>query len=70
MNYFQRRKILKQANFLDIHPVRLLEHELREDGGINMLMPRFKNRINAALFQPGSKEKIIRIKLDPFGSHT
>jgi hypothetical protein len=70
MNFFQRRKILKKANFLDLRPVRVLSHEVRDDGAINLLMPRFKNRINSALFQPNSRGKIIIIKLDRFGSHT
>ncbi len=70
MNFFQRRKIFKQANFLDLRPTRVLGHEFRDDGGINLLMPRFKNRINSALFQPPSKEKTIFIKLDRFGGHT
>ena len=70
MNFFQRRKIFRKANFLDLRPVRVLGHDVRDDGGITLLMPRFKNRINAALFQPNSKEKLIYIKLDRFGSHT
>ena len=70
MNFFKRRKIFKQANFLDLRPVKVLSHELRDDGGINLLMPRFKNRVNSALFQPPSKDKIIFIKLDRFGGHT
>jgi hypothetical protein len=70
MNYFQRRKILKKSNFLDLRPVRVLGHELRDDGGITLLMPRFKNRVNAALFQPNSKGHFIFIKLDRFGGHT
>jgi len=70
MNFFTRLRILKQANFLELRPVRILGHELRDGGGITLLMPRFKNRINAALFQPHSKDKFIYIKLDRFGSHT
>ena len=70
MNFFKRRKILKKINFLDVRPVRLLSHEVREDGGITLLMPRFKNRFNATLFQPASKDKFIFIKLDRFGSHS
>ncbi|MCX6266128.1 MAG: PqqD family peptide modification chaperone [Bacteroidetes bacterium] len=70
MNFLQRRRILKKANFLDLTPVRVLGHELRDDGGINLLMPRFKNRVNAALFQPNSKGRYIFIKLDRFGGHT
>ena len=70
MNFFKRRKILKKANFLDLRPVRVLGHEMRDDGGITLLMPRFKNRVNSALFQPPSKEKFIYIKLDRFGGQT
>ncbi|MEI7981777.1 MAG: PqqD family protein [Bacteroidota bacterium] len=70
MNFFQRRKILKKVNFLDLHPVRVLAHELREPEKVTLLMPRFKNRINSALFQPPSKERYIYIKLDFFGSRT
>jgi hypothetical protein len=70
MNFFQRNKILKNSNFLDLRPVRVLGHAVREDGGINLLMPRFKNRLNAALFTPSSKSQLILIKLDRFGSHT
>ncbi|MCX6305978.1 MAG: PqqD family protein [Bacteroidetes bacterium] len=70
MNFFQRRRIFKKANFLDLRPMRVLGHEVRDDGGITLLMPRFKNRINSALFQPNSKEKFIFIRLDRFGGHT
>jgi hypothetical protein len=70
MNFFQRRKLFKKVNFLDLRPLRVLEHTTREDGGISLLMPRFKNRVNAALFQPNSKDKFIFIKLDRFGGHT
>ncbi|MDD4603793.1 MAG: PqqD family peptide modification chaperone [Bacteroidales bacterium] len=70
MNFFQRRKILKKANFLDLHPVRVLQHEVRDDGEINLLMPRFKNRLSASLFQPPKKSHFIQIKLDHFGSQT
>jgi hypothetical protein len=70
MNFFQRRRIFKKVNFLDLRPVMVLGHELRDDGGITLLMPRFKNKVNSALFQPNSKEKFIYIKLDKFGGHT
>ena len=70
MNFFQRRRILKQVNFLDLRPVRVIEHEVREEGLVNVLLPRFKNRVASALFQPGRKDPVIRIKLDRFGGQT
>ncbi|MCK9204122.1 MAG: PqqD family protein [Bacteroidales bacterium] len=70
MNLFQRRKILKKVNFLDLHPVRKLEHQIREDGDVTLLMPRFRKKIEFALFQPRFRDRFIQIKLDHPGSHT
>jgi len=61
---------LKKANFLDLRPVRVLGHEVGENGRITLLMPRFKARIVSTLFQPPSKDRFIFIKLDRFGGHT
>ncbi len=70
MNFFRRRKILKQANFLDLHPVKILEGQVRDDGGITLQLPRFKHRFGKNILQPGSKDPFIRIRLDRFGSQT
>jgi len=70
MNFFQRRKILKKVNFLDLIPVRMIGEEPGEAGKISLLMPRFKSRVSSAMFQPRSKDHYIRIKLDAFGSDT
>jgi len=68
MNFRQRRKALKKANFLDLTPLRVLGHELQDNGKVDILMPRFRNRTLAAMFQPAGKERFIRIRLDRFGS--
>ncbi len=68
MNFWQKRKILKNANFLDLRPVKLLDHRDREDGCIDLLMPRFRKRWQAKMLQPAGKERFISIKLDRFGS--
>jgi len=68
MNFFQRRKILKQANYLDLTPVRMMEHTLRENGNVDVLLPRFKNKVSRNLLQPAKKGDHIRIKLDTLGS--
>lgn len=70
MNFFQRRRILKKTNFLDLHPVRLLDHNEREDGVVEILLPRFKNKLSSNLFRPRHKEPFIRIRLDRAGSLT
>lgn len=68
VSFFKRRKILKQANALDLHPIRLMESEKRDEECVNILLPRFKNSLANKLFQPRWKGEHIRIKLDTFGS--
>ena len=57
MNFFQRRKILKSANYLDLHPFPLCEYEKNENNLLTVFMPRFNN-----------KTEHIKLKLDEFGS--
>ena len=68
LNFFQRRKILKKANYLDLTPLRQMEHELREDGKVDLLMPRFKHPVWKRALQPHWKQEFIRIHLDEIGS--
>jgi hypothetical protein len=68
MNFFRRRKILKRMNSLDLTPVRLMEHTVRDDGNVSILLPRFQNRFSSALFQPSRKARLIPIRLDMTGS--
>ena len=68
MNFLQRRKILKKANFLELTPVRILEYELREEDKVNVLLPRFKNEIARRMLKPPKKSDYIPIKLDAVGS--
>ncbi len=68
VSFFKRRKILKQTNSLDLHPIRLMESEKRDEDTLNILLPRFQNRVASKLLQPGWKDEFIRIKLDSFGS--
>ena len=68
MNPAEKRRFLKKANFLDLTPVRIHPHEIRDDGLVTILMPRFKSVYLARMFQPKGKEPFIRIKLDKYGS--
>lgn len=70
VNFFQRRKILKKSNALDLIPVRLFNHEQREEGKLNILLPRFRRNWLARYLAPLNKKEFIRIKLDQFGSAT
>ncbi|MEI6455343.1 MAG: PqqD family peptide modification chaperone [bacterium] len=68
MNFVEKRKLLKESNFLELTPVKVMAHEIREEGLVNILMPRFKNIYLSRMFQPRRKEKVIKIKLDASGS--
>jgi hypothetical protein len=68
MNFFQRRKILKNVNYLDLTPVRLMEDQLTEDGRIDILLPRFKRKIWREVSRNSKKGEYIRIHLDELGS--
>jgi hypothetical protein len=68
LNFFQRRKILKKANYLDLTPLRQMEFEIREDGKVDILLPRFKHPLWKRMLQPHWKQEFIRIHLDEMGS--
>jgi hypothetical protein len=68
LNFFQRRKILKKANYLDLTPLRQLGFEELGNGRVDILMPRFKNPAMKRALQPRRKQEYIRIHLDATGS--
>ena len=68
MNLFQRRRILKKANYLRLTPVRMLGQEFREDGNADILMPRFRSTFWRELYRNSRKGEYIRIHLDPVGT--
>ena len=68
MNFFQRRKILKSVNYLDLTPVRLMEHQLTDEGKIDILLPRFKRGFWREVYRKSQKGEFIYIHLDEIGS--
>ena len=70
LGYFERRKILKQANFLDLHPIAQHGHELEEEGTVRVLIPRFKGNILSKLMQSSKRSPFIKLSLDELGSAT
>jgi hypothetical protein len=70
LGYFERRKILKQANFLDLHPIAHHGHELEEEGTVRVLIPRFKGKILSKLMQSSKRSPFIKLSLDELGSAT
>jgi len=70
MNFFKRRKILKNRNYLDLIPVRKAGQEEIEGNKICLLVPKFKNEGFAKWFIPRRKSLFFRINLDETGSMT
>jgi len=69
ITYFKRRKFLRKANALDLTPVAQLQSETGKDGIVTLLIPKFKNKKVAAFVIPGTRSKLIRLKLDETGSN-
>lgn len=70
MNFFQRRRILRNANPLELHPVRLHEHQFTKDGNICLIVPKFQKRWMRDFFISGRRKKHFTIYLDELGTAT
>jgi hypothetical protein len=68
MYLFRRKKKIDYVNYLDLIPLKEYEHELNEDGLINILIPKFKNRFMVENVMPRLRSPYIRAKLDEFGT--
>jgi hypothetical protein len=69
-SFTERRKILKNANYLDLTPTRSYEYEKSEEGTISVLVPKFTNILAKKFILPLAKAKVVKIKLDRFGGET
>lgn len=68
MNFFQRRAKLKNANYLEVTPVRVLKEEVDENNFVTILIPKVTNRYAKKYFEPMLKSPLIKLKLDEIGS--
>ena len=64
---FNKDKKLKDKNLLELIPVRCVGHELKEDGNVSLLIPRFKSKF-LLNFLPKTKSPFVKINLDQYGS--
>jgi hypothetical protein len=60
----------EDINYLDLTPYRKYNHSLKDDGLIDVLVPRFSDRILGKLLQPRLKNPFIRANLDELGTAT
>lgn len=66
MNFFRRRRILRNISTPDLVPVRIRGHEI-EERKVVILLPKFESKIYHA-FSPRLEKLFFRIKLDELGS--
>lgn len=67
MDFFRRRKILKDKNYLDLTPVRKVEYE-QEGNLVTLLIPKFTSAFAVKFIVPRMKSRYIKLKLDELGS--
>lgn len=68
MNIFQRRKILKQINALDLIPIRRHEHELTDENKVVLVVPKFEKNWMRRFFIAPARSNNFKIFLDDTGS--
>lgn len=51
-------------------PFAIYSHEINSEGKIDVLVPRFSDKVFGKLLQPRLKNKYIKANLDEFGSAT
>lgn len=69
MQFFSKKK-KSEINYLELTPFRKLNHSLKDDGLIDVLVPRFSDKIFGKLLQPRLKNPYIRANLDELGTAT
>jgi hypothetical protein len=67
MSIFKSPRIKKGVNYLELTPVRKYEHEVKDDGLVKVLIPKFKNKFMLS-FVPKHKSPFIKVSLDELGS--
>jgi hypothetical protein len=70
MNFFERRKVLLNTNLLDLIPIRKQDHETTDDGKVNIIVQKFRNKFWSNFCVPKSRRPFFKVKLDEIGSVT
>ncbi|MCE1190462.1 MAG: PqqD family protein [Ignavibacteria bacterium] len=68
MNFFQRRKILKGVNYLELTPLHRYESEVDDENNVAIHVPRFEHKLLMRLFVSRNKTPFVRFHLDELGS--
>ena len=71
MKFFSGKKNNNNGlNYLEMTPECNYGHEKRDDGLINVLVPKFTDPVFGKLLQPRIKKPYIRANMDKFGTAT
>lgn len=68
MNFFERRAVLKNINYLEVRPIRNYGEAVDENNFVTVLIPKFKNRFAVKFVLPYMQHKFFKVKLDELGS--
>lgn len=68
MNFFERRAVLKNINYLEVRPIRNYGETVDENNLVTVLIPKFKNRFALKFVLPYMQHKFFKVKLDELGS--
>lgn len=64
--HFKKKK--EDRNYLEMTPVRIHKHEMRDEKLVDVLVPRFSSKFAAEHLIPRMKNPYIKVLLDEFGS--
>lgn len=70
MRLFSRKNKFEGLNYLELTPVRRYEYVEKDTGLIDVLVPRFNDKILGKYLQPRLKNKYIKANLDDIGTLT
>ncbi len=68
--YFEKKKILKNANFLELTPFRWYKYETDEEGNVVILIPGFTGFLGKRILQTRLKNPCIKSSPGEAGNTT
>ncbi|MCL6495135.1 MAG: PqqD family protein, partial [Ignavibacterium sp.] len=67
-SFLKRRKFLKSANTLELHPIKNYSELVDDEGIVSVLIPKIKNETLRKLSSGFIKNMFMKVKLDKYGS--
>lgn len=67
-SFLRRRKFLKSANTLELHPVKCYSEFIDDEGIVSVLVPKIKNSTLRNFSSRFVKNMYMKVKLDKYGS--